>query len=591
MPKRPSLAAHLIVWLIVPVIEIYLAQASAQRHAPWQLLLELAAFGGLGFAQWRWARSHWLGSLLCPGLLVVLSALAARAPPDLVTRLLYVLGAVLLASGILRSERARRAGAVFGAVVAILGTTAAWTLDLAAQMSLTSERFGSQVSSLRETMAAQLAWPSRSGGAGLASAASDAPPLVIVSVDTLRADSAASMETLRWLAKRGRVWPSAMSTSSWTLPAVGTLQTGLLPADHGATCFIDSCQGLRADVSTLAERLSSRGYRTAAFTANPWISAATGVARGYQHFQDFASLLPFRLVFALRPVGPHPQDAEVLVDAAIDWLRDAPQDGYLLWVHLIDPHMPYLHTSGLESITARPMRSSQTPSPEQRDKIRAAYAKEVAHADAHLVRLLHALDERGFFERGSLVFTSDHGEELWEHGGVEHGHSHHGVVVEVPLALVSPGLAPGPGTGVVSLRDIAPTLSLIAGAAPAAPAAKENAADGVDLRETLASDRIAVAQGVQVGPPLRSARSAATRVIVTGDADVAAPRIEVYDLVEDPAELSPLSASTRDSASTRGSTDAPDRVTRAAVAVQAPKPGDESAEPSAAALRALGYIE
>ena len=569
MPSpRPSLAAHLFVWLLVPAIEIYLAQAGAMRHAGWQYAVEVAAFAGLGFAQWRFAASHWLGSLLCPGFLVLLVALSMRAPADLIARLFYVLGAVLLTTSFLKGKPSpSRASVPVAALVAVLATLGAWCLGLMQQTQDANQRFGNQLTSLGDLMLEQLAWPARRQAQP--SEAATGPSLILVTLDTLRVDAAAEMESFAWLSERGRSFGHAASTSSWTLPAVASLQTGLLPSDHGATCLYDShCQGLNESVTTLAEALTERGYRTAAFTANPWISSSTGLARGYANFEDFASLMPFRLVFGLRPVGPHPQDASVLIDAALAWLDEGPEEPFLLWVHLIDPHMPYLQTPGLDAINVRSLRGGGPASAEVREAIREAYAREVAHADAEIMRLLRALEARAFFERGTLVFTSDHGEELWDHGGIEHGHSHHGEVVDVPLVIVSPGLSPGPGPGVASLMDVTPTLLAVAGVEPA----------GFDLRERLPDDRIALAHGAMVGPLLRSARDERLRAIVRGDPDLESVTTRVYDLSTDPGELAPLI----------GADDGP--TARAARALRGPNRG-EAAQPNKEALRALGYVE
>jgi membrane-anchored protein YejM (alkaline phosphatase superfamily) len=568
MQKRPSLAAHIFVWLLVPIIEIHLALASAMRHEVWQYALELVAFAALGYAQWRWARDHWLGSLLCPGLLVLLVALSMRAPSDLLAKLIYMVGAVLLTTSVLKGRSLSSRAAVPAAVaMAIFGTLFAWLLGLLQQTQDVNQRFGNQLSSLGTLMWEQAAWPAQAFGDS--PSGNGRPPIVIVSVDTLRADAATEMKSFRWLATRGRSWRKAMSTSSWTLPAVASLQTGLMPVEHGAGCLYDShCQGLADGVPTLAGDLAAHGYDTAAFTANPWISNSTGVARGYAHFRDFASLMPFRLVFGLRPRGPHPQDAEVLIDAALEWIENDRDGGFLLWIHLIDPHMPYLHSDGLESITGRQLRLGSSPSAQSRAAIRDAYAREVAHVDGQILRLLETLEDRRFFAQGTLVLTSDHGEEFWEHGGIEHGHSHHGEVVDVPLVLVTPGMSPGEGEGVASLMDVASTLRAIAGIP----------FTGLDLREPAPRGRIALAHGTMVGPLMRSGRDELHRAIAIGDPNLEPVRLQVYDLLADPSEQAALGAP------------GDGFLVRSVLDLEGPRPG-ESVEPNAEALRALGYVE
>src|SRR4029450_6199643 len=103
-----------------------------------------------------------------------------------------------------------------------------------------------------------------------------------------------------------------------------------------------------------------------------------------------------------------------------------------------------------------------------------------------------------------VVFTADHGEEFWDHGGVEHGHSHHGEVVDVPLVLVAPGVSPGRREGVASLVDVAPTVRAALGLAPG----------GLDLRRGVPEDRVAAAWGGLILHIDCSARDARRRVIM-----------------------------------------------------------------------------
>ncbi len=163
------------------------------------------------------------------------------------------------------------------------------------------------------------------------------------------------------------------------------------------------------------------------------------------------------------------RDGKVVVDHALDWLVDAPDEGWMLWVHLFDPHLPYSHLpDGHEAYKVKHPKQLKHGKLKATRKLKAAvreaYQMEVDYADEQTLRLLEALDARGFFETSTLVFTSDHGEELWEHKGFEHGHSHHREVTDVALAIVTPGLAPGPRFPTeASLLDVTPTLRAIAG--------------------------------------------------------------------------------------------------------------------------------
>jgi len=573
MHSNHALSTHLSIWLTIPSVELYLSFSHPQRYDVSQFIVEFALFASLGAAQWRMAKRHWLGSLLCVGAFPLALAVLRQVPEDALTQIFYLAGGGLLLLWPLRKavnwvedRRGGREVVALSLVFALLGTATNAAVVMHDQVRGLSERTWGTGSSFWSLFFKRTIWPLEDEP--LPTGSSNAPPIILVIVDTLRADDALEMETHRWFRERGRWWPSAMSTSSWTLPSVASIQTGMLPEQHGATCLYEGhCQGVRNEVPTLAEDLAASGYRTIALTTNPWVSDREAIARGYQQVFDYASSMPIELTFSKKPNGPERQDASVLVDATLQILEQTPESGYLIWLHLIDPHMPYTHTPDSMDVSVKSLRSTSV-SNEQRTKLRDAYRLEVAHVDKELMRLIHWLEEDGFFERGVLVLASDHGEEFWEHGGFEHGHSHHAEVVEVPLAIAGLGVTPGKDSGLASLIDIAPTVRAIAGL-------DEN---GTDLRMGTSVDRILSAQGVLLGPLIRSARDDTTRVIVRGDESFEPLSLQRYDLIADPQEL----------ASSPPSADDP--VAQAALALTEPAAG-EVLPVNQEALRALGYIE
>lgn len=341
-------------------------------------------------------------------------------------------------------------------------------------------------------------------------------PIVILTIDTLRADHAVETDSWAFLAERGATWDRAMTTASWTVPSVGSIVSGLLPADHGAGKIPKGgFSPLHEHVPTVALQLQQTGYHTQAFTVNPFVSTSLGFASGFDHFlnpdEDVAQPLA---LFGEAWELPG-RDGKVVVDHALDWLDDAPETGWLLWVHLFDPHLPYTHLPdghlAYKVKHPKQLRSGRIKATKKlKAAVKEAYAMEVAYSDAQALRLLEALDERGFFETGTLLFTSDHGEELWEHRDFEHGHSHHQEVTDVALALVSPGVAPGPRDTEASLLDLTPTLRAIAGLPD--PGLGRT---GVDLRGDIDAERIVEAAGNLYGSPQTSARNRSEKVIET----------------------------------------------------------------------------
>ena len=565
LPAKPSLASHLSVWLAVPAGEWLIGRGLQPSPALWQWVLECAAFVSLGVLQWRFAESAWLRTLLWPALLVMLTGFAVAGPTaPLSWQVLYLAGLVLLATAILKDFGARLQVPAFVAIaLAFAAPIAGRALDLDTLAGQIAAGFGGIEGSSGEL------WFELSGAPSAALLPGPGgPPIVVISIDTLRADAAPTMQAWKRLVARGAWWTTTVSSSSWTLPAVASMQTGKTVTEHGADCIVDfGCQGLFPSVRTLAEELAGRGYRTAAFTANPWITRSTGLGRGFQSFVDLAGVPPFRLTLVGPPAGPPSQDSVVVVDQAIAWLDHTDAASFYLWVHLLGPHMPYSHSANpqLQHITGDALRSGGVTGPEFRASVRKAYDDEVAYTDREVMRLLDALDAKGILAGGILVLTADHGEEFWEHGGIEHGHTHHREVTEIPLLIVAPGLETGERSGVASLIDLAPTLEDMAGLD----------ATGIDLRKPLPDDRIATSFGNLYGGTMRSARDISERVIGSRRG-LAGERWERFDLTADPGEQNPLAA------------DPAGRVCREASSIAAPALG-KAAGVNREALKALGY--
>ncbi len=542
----------LLPWLAVAFVDCAVVSTAFVQPAPRQFALEIALLIGMAWGQWTFGRG-WLRSPLLAAIVAGVFGVLPHAPAGAPHAGPFVAGIVLPAVLFLRWSRAKLRVPVFAAVLASIAVVLAihW-IDLRAQSSSTWEGHRARV----PPSAVQAAAPS-------------GPPIVVISIDTLRADSAQSMESIRRLAARGALWPRAMSTSSWTLPALASLQTGLMPAEHGAACLEDGhCQGLAETIHTLAEDLRAAGRRTAAVVANPWAGAGMGFDRGFDEFVD-PGQPGKRLLFGGAPEGPHGQDDARTVDAALDWLQDAPAEGYYLWVHLMGPHMPYTHSTSekMRRLDVVTLRSSYPSSASQKKEIRDSYDAEVRYTDAQVLRLLDALESRGVLATGTLVLTADHGEEFWDHGGIEHGHSHHAEITDIPLLLVSPGVSSGPRDGVASLVDVAPTLRAIAG----------SASGTTDLRRGVATDRISTAWGGLILRLDCSARMTSARLIAQ-DCSPELSAMQLYDLGADPLEQSPSHPSE-------------DNPLVAAVRRIVPPAPSGRGEVASDRLRALGYLQ
>lgn len=298
--------------------------------------------------------------------------------------------------------------------------------------------------------------------------------LIIICVDTLRADRLTDpggrespMPAMTKRLAEGAVFPRAYANSTWSLPSMATILTGLYPGNHHAgrrtitgpaavqtewnaktvTGGIELVMGgkahrfqmLHPSIVTLPEILGERGYETAAIHNNGYIDPATQVLQGADFFERYAEL-----------------DAAVGTDEAIRWLSGRGESDFFLFLHYIDPHQwptrfpPELLNKKLGEVTG-----------EERARILQTYDELCRYTDQHLDRLFVALEELGLREDTYVVLLADHGERFFDWapiGGFSgHGASFHETVLRVPLVLWGPGIEPRRVGTRVNLVDVVPT--------------------------------------------------------------------------------------------------------------------------------------
>lgn len=290
------------------------------------------------------------------------------------------------------------------------------------------------------------------------------PNVVLVVMDTLSAVHTSTFGNpnpttpeLDKLAARGTAFDQARSTSSWTWPSTASILTGLDPAEHGVTKAGSSW--LASDIKTLAERMQAADLATAAFTGNRLVSADFHFEQGFDTFRG-----PSRNEFI---------DGAELMPPALDWLGEHADERFFLYLHLVDPHRPYdplpeskhalpgekpadlpkldisehvaeLYPESCE-IPERFERPLLTSLLSERDLawMDRSYDQAIHTGDIWLGQLVAKLDELGLDDRTVVVFTSDHGEESYEHGDISHGQSLFPELVHVPLVIAGPGVAGG----------------------------------------------------------------------------------------------------------------------------------------------------
>lgn len=324
------------------------------------------------------------------------------------------------------------------------------------------------------------------------------PSILLVTLDTTRADvvapegNAAVTPVLAALAARSQRFAQAYATAPMTLPSHASMLTGLYPAGHG---LHENGRRLADGVALAPERLRALGYATAAFVSGYPLERQFGLARGFDVYDDdFGDGVE--------------RSAEATVARALRYLGGAQAQPRFLWVHLYDPHEPYA--------PPEPFRSRFPDDP---------YLGEVAAMDAALGPLLAAFESSasaGF----RLIVAADHGEGRGDHGEALHGNLLYQGVMRVPLLIAGSGVAPGLREDAVSLRQIAPTLLTWAG--ETTPGALVEPTPGPVLGEAM--------------QPFLQYRWQPQVMAVDGRLKaISAGRVELYDVVADPAEAHDLS--------------------------------------------------
>lgn len=311
-------------------------------------------------------------------------------------------------------------------------------------------------------------------------ASPEAPNVVLISLDTLRADHLGcygyerpTSPHIDALAEDGVLFEHAVSQSSWTLPAHASLMSGLWPSRHGA---IMSNSRIAEDAPMLGEIMNAAGYLTAAFTEGIYVRGDLGFARGFARYDDGDT----------KALTGEKGVSDTLAKAS-RWIEQHADQRFFLFVHTYQVHMPYYAPDQLylefgpappeetarvseglaHSINEQGMeREEGATFDTQLDRFVAYYDAGIRFTDRFVGELLDTLDAAGLRDNTIVILTSDHGDDLLDHYLLaRHGHSHHREVVEVPLIVRAPGVAPGRSVSrPVALLDVMPTIVDLAGA-------------------------------------------------------------------------------------------------------------------------------
>ncbi len=266
-------------------------------------------------------------------------------------------------------------------------------------------------------------------------------PVILVSVDTLRADFLSSYGNRKLktpnidaMAQGGTLFFQVNAQVPITLPSHASLLTSTYPFALGVE---ENGESVRPGVVSLATVLRSRGYCTAAFIGSVVLDRRFGLNQGFDVYDS-----PFNL-----HVGPgeNPvrlrRPGEEVVHAAIQWLEQNANQPFFLFLHIFDLHLPY-------PLPSRSFRGS-------------GYEVQLAYVDRVVGGFWRYLRSKGLLDRALVVFTSDHGEGLGEHGEETHSYFIYQSTLWVPLIFHWPAGTHAYAARIdepASLLDVAPTI-------------------------------------------------------------------------------------------------------------------------------------
>lgn len=342
-------------------------------------------------------------------------------------------------------------------------------------------------------------------------------PVILISIDTLRADHLPTygydrVQTphLDALRRDGILFENAYSHCPMTLPSHVSMLTGLLPTEHE----VRNNLGYRFDAAkhtTLPQLLKEHGYATGAAVSSYVLRADTGLGAAFDFYDDD---IPVATAGA---ASQHQRAGTATLAVAQKWIGERQSQPFFFLFHIYEPHAPY------------------TP-PAPFDHYAEPYDGEIATADKIVGDLLASLKASGVYDRAIIILASDHGEGLWDHGEDQHGILLYREVLHVPLFVKLPKSARAGETvkAPVALQDIAPTVEKLVGLD----------AKGHDLlAATQPANRRIYSETFY--PRIHLGWSELRSLVDAQHHYIQAPRAELYDVVADPREKNDLAAGER----------------------------------------------
>ncbi len=348
-----------------------------------------------------------------------------------------------------------------------------------------------------------------------AAALPEGTPVILISVDTLRSDRLPMygyerIETpaLEGLRADSILFEHAYSTVPLTLPSHSSILTGMDPDHHGVRSNVGYV--LKPEDASLPRVLAGRGYETGAAVSAWVLRKETGVGAHFDFYDDdVGSATGISFANVQRPGA---ESAKI----ATNWILQRSDKPFFFMLHLFEPHMPFEPPADLQGRYQEP------------------YDGEIVDADRIIGAFLDRLKQAGIYDRALIIFLSDHGEGLGDHGELGHGIFLYRESIQVPLLIKLPGSARGGETveEPVSLTDLAPTVL------GALDVSIPDSMKGANVLGSLDAERPIYSETLY--PRLHLGWSELRSIISGENHYIEAPRPELYDIRADPAETENL---------------------------------------------------
>ncbi len=353
--------------------------------------------------------------------------------------------------------------------------------------------------------------------------------VLFVTVDTLRADHLGCYGYRRptsphvdSLAAKSVRFTRAFTQGGWTKPAMASVMLSLYPFNHRV---FSGTTKLPADIPTLAQVLNSFGWKTLGIQTNPFLQKGQGFGAGYDSY-----------LF----------EADATADRVVDlFLQNVPKASpWFAYLHFMDPHLPYKSPQGTfinksysglfstsDNLNHRFIRRQvSTLSTADKQFLIDRYDEEIAFFDQHFGRIANWLSQNERWKDTIVAVIADHGEEFFEHGGFEHGHSLYNEILHVPFILYVPTFSPAVNMELVRTLDLYPTIlgSLKLSIPPHAL--------GIDLSAAIRGEAsfpklTAFSSGMRIGAKREALQDEDYKIINT---EAGSPRF--FNLSSDPGE-------------------------------------------------------